>query len=242
VVIRPTGHPHGRHNRRFDDNRAHVDIIHAVDDEDLQITLTGGDVEMTTNVKLLVLALAVALIQSECRAGSLTWDFSYTISNGTDTSSVSMGTLTTTSVTNADGQYTITGISGTFSLNASSTPITGLLPPGSLGNNDNLLSPTSPHLTHLGVTYAIDPISGFGRQLDAVNTFTNNSTYVNALGVQGSSFVNEIDGNTVSEFHLSLSSVPEPSSAIVALSGAVVLGAAFGWSRHRRAQRQKAAA
>jgi hypothetical protein len=36
--------------------------------------------------------------------------------------------------------------------------------------------------------------------------------------------------------------IPEPSTAIIALSGAVAFGSYYGWSRHRRHQRRQAAA
>jgi hypothetical protein len=111
---------------------------------------------MTTIIKRLGLALAVALILPEFRAhADLTWDFSQTVSDGTDTSVVS-GTLTTTS-TPAGGPYTVTGIMGTWSFDAVSLTIQGLIAPGGLGGNDNMLSPVAPFLSNSGISFTVPP-------------------------------------------------------------------------------------
>ena len=71
------------------------------------------------------------------------WNWSYS-GGGSQGGS---GTFTTN---DGPGTYLITGITGT----AENSPITGLLAPGSLGDNDNLLLPTySPQLSPGGISF-----------------------------------------------------------------------------------------
>lgn len=90
---------------------------------------------------MLVSALAMAAAIAT-NADAQTFDFTV---GGPVTGS---GTFTTSD--NGDGSFTITDITGTFD----SMMITGLLPPGSLGDNDNLLLPNSdPQLTFNGFSF-----------------------------------------------------------------------------------------
>ena len=201
---------------------------------------------MTNNLKRLGLALAVALILPASRAyADLNWDFSYTVSDGTNTSGVSMGTLTTTS-TPAGGPYTVTGISGTFTFDNITESIAGLIVPNNFAQNDNLLSPTSPFVNQNGISFSVPIVTVEGNQIDAVNVFFNNDNtfYSVATGNNPSNSAEfSVVGTSVSTFQLTpvTSVVPEPSTAIVAVFGAVAF-LAYGWSRHRRAQLRQAAA
>jgi hypothetical protein len=79
------------------------------------------------------------------------------------------GTLTTTGLLN--GAYTVTGISGTWN----GYTITGLLPPGSYGDNDNLLFPAGPHLDDSGITFQVNAPGDDGS--GDVNVYYDGSGY-----------------------------------------------------------------
>ena len=73
------------------------------------------------------------------------------------------GMLTTAGL--SGGAYTVTGISGTWN----GYTITGLLPPGSYGNNDNLLFPAGPHLDDSGISFQVNAPGDDGN--GAVNVY-----------------------------------------------------------------------
>jgi hypothetical protein len=193
---------------------------------------------MTTNFKRLGLTVAVALLLPECCAhADLTWDFSYTVTSHSDSSSAS-GQLTTTS-TPTGGPYTVTGISGTFTYDNVSESITGLIPSNGFLGNDNQISPTAPFLDSSGISFAVPSFTDNGVQISDVEILfrPNLSLYETNIGSSASFY--SFLGGVVGEFHLApatAASVPEPSTAIVAAFGAVAL-LAYGWSRHRRGNR-----
>ena len=176
---------------------------------------------MTTTLKRLILALAMTLILPECPAfAGLIWDFSYTVSDGTNTSGAS-GTLTTTS-TPTGGPYTVTGISATWTYdNTVSEPISTLVALGGFDNNDNLLSPTSPFITGNGISFEVPTTTIAGDSINQINIYCSNE-YNQQLGNNGS-FELDVLGSSISEFTLTpATAVPEPSTAVLAAIGAVV--------------------
>jgi hypothetical protein len=91
-------------------------------------------------------------------SSALTWNWSYSGGGSIGGS----GTFTTT-----DGPepFTITGITGTVE----GSTITSLLPPDSLGGNDNLLSTSQPQLTFSGVSFEAN-----GEPWNLFENFSNN--------------------------------------------------------------------
>lgn len=109
-------------------------------------------------------------------------------------------TITTTDTTNAFGQYTITGVSGTRTLGATTRTIIALLPPGGYGGNDNLWNPSSPFLTS----------SGFSFQLSGnASTANINLYYDSAIGSYRE--VSTAGNNLVDSSLDAPEGVPEPS-------------------------------
>jgi hypothetical protein len=91
----------------------------------------------------LVSASVLLGLVSTAHATTLYYTYSYT-GNGI----ASAGILSTTD-TLVGGAYTITGIQGTRNI----SDITGLLPPGAFGANDNLLYPSGPFVDAPGFSY-----------------------------------------------------------------------------------------
>jgi hypothetical protein len=186
---------------------------------------------MTNNFKRLGLTMAVALLLPECCAhADLTWDFSYTVTARSVSTSAS-GELTTTS-TPTGGPYTVTGISGTFTFGTVSESITGLIPPNGFLGNDNQISPTAPFLDSSGISFAVPSFNDGGVQVSDVEILFRPtlSIYTSNIGTSGGFF--SVPGSVVSEFQLTpatAASVPEPSTAIVAVFGAVAF-LAYGWT------------
>jgi hypothetical protein len=195
---------------------------------------------MTHNLKRLALALAVALLLPEWRAhADLIWDFSYTVSNGSDTTGAS-GTLTTTS-TPSGGPYTVTGITGTWTFDTVTESITGVIAPGYFSGNNNLLSPSAPHVGVGGISFSVPSTTISGILITSVNIFYDDPfSYYTSLAADTRHL--RVDGTNTSLFSLtpaSTTAVPEPSNAIVAVCGAVAF-IAHGWFRRRDKRRQVA--
>lgn len=117
------------------------------------------------------------------------------------------GTFTTSSF-NGTG-YTITGITGT----RNGAAITGLLPPNSFSENDNLLSPSSPFVDFFGVSFTVAGAGDDG--LGDVNVFS----------VSDSSYSENSPNVGIGTFTISsvTNSVPEPGSLGLAAGGLFVL-------------------
>ena len=183
--------------------------------------------------------MAVALILPECRAhADLTWNFSYDIGPKRSNTTQASGTLTTLD-TPAGGPYTLTGITGTISFEGTAWTINGLINPGGFFQNDNSLSPTSPHLSEGGIAFSATP--------QGSSTATNFLVFYSGVYWQdslapGSNETDKLPGTFVSQFTLSpASAAPEPSSAVLASFGAIAF-IVHDRIRRRRAQRRHAAA
>src|ERR1700709_378640 len=83
------------------------------------------------------------------RAAPISFDFSYTGSGVT-----AEGELITNGIL-VGGFYTVTSITG----DRNGISITSLSMPGSLGGNDNLLSPSTPFVDNSGITYVAGGMS-----------------------------------------------------------------------------------
>jgi hypothetical protein len=119
-------------------------------------TLIQGSLYLRIAVLLGALLMSTLVTRAD-----LLWDWSYQTSESFTSGLffTGSGTLTTSS-TPSDGFYTVTGITGTWTLSPGDNPgptytITGLISPGgdgglnsSVGQNDNLLALGSPQLTN----------------------------------------------------------------------------------------------
>ena len=201
----------------------------------------GRDRAITTTVKRLGLALAVALILPECRVhADLTWDFSYDIGPKASNIAQASGTLTTTD-TPSGGPYTLTGITGTISYEATTWTITGLINPGGFFDNDNSLTPTSPYLSGNGLAFLATPQGS--STATSFLVFDDGGEYAQDSLTQVGTEVDKLFGRPPdNQFTLTpAAAVPEPSTAIVASLGAVAF-IAYGCTRRRRALRRQAVA
>jgi hypothetical protein len=116
--------------------------------------------------------------------------------------------------------------------------------PGRPGKNDNQISPTAPFLDSSGISFAVPSFTVGGVQISDVEILfrPSISIYTSNIGTSGGFF--SVPGSVVSEFQLTPvtpASVPEPSTAIVAVFGAAAL-VTYGWSRRRREERRQGAA
>lgn len=176
------------------------------------------------SVSLLVLPFALTVMGQNANAGTLLWDFSNTVSDGTNTS-VTTGTLTTLD-TLSGGAYYITGITGTWTHDGVTLTISGLNDTDFQGN-DNELFPTGLHLDNNGLSFNAGTVD--------VNLYvgTNSSQYDAFYEPSGYT-----PGLTTSEFTLTPASVPEPSSVLLMSVACVALYARL---RRSTAYRSRAA-
>jgi hypothetical protein len=133
----------------------------------------------------------------------LIFDWSY---SGDSAGNTGSGTLT---VTGATSPFTATDITGTY--DGSAIPAGGLLPPGSIGSNSNLVYVPAPFLDGQGISFSITG----GTQ---VNMFFGLS-----YGTLTDSNSNPTDGGTFT-LTPAAAAVPEPASLTLLAMGLAGLG------------------
>ncbi|MBC6430292.1 PEP-CTERM sorting domain-containing protein [Nostoc sp. HG1] len=177
-------------------------------------------------VKKLGIATASAVISITGVGASSTaqavqlFDFQYSFpsyeANGTGISA--SGTLTTTDLDPIKNNYTITGITGTRTIQGISETIIGILSPGTYGINDNLLNASTPMLSQNGFSYLV---SGSGEDRNG-----NVNVFYSSFNEGYSELSSDVD-------YGSFSVVPRPVPEPYTVSGSLVaLG--FGWWMKRK--------
>ncbi len=114
------------------------------------------------------MTFCIFLVIMPAHADEFNFTYSFLPAPGAPTPVSASGLLTTTPLDTSTNIFTITGISGTRLFEGVTQNITGLLPPGSYGDNDNVLFPQNPFLTGNGFSYTVD---GVGNSGSAVNVF-----------------------------------------------------------------------
>lgn len=162
-----------------------------------------------------VATVAIAALLAVAPASAATFDLTYRSDGSTFT-----GTLTTSATANAQGYYTITGLTGMRGSSVVSLLAAGAFP--SLGSaNDNLFSTTSPYFTSKGLSYSAggtyyNLYSGLGSVMECKGP---TAEYCDG---GGSNLVNSLRVTAA---------VPEPAAWAMMLVGFGMVGAA---SRYRR--------
>jgi hypothetical protein len=149
------------------------------------------------------LGLAAALTMgSAARAATVLYDFVFTGASNSNTGDFS-GQFTVDTATNR-----IVGITGAGARIGS---ITALLPPGSIGGNDNAFSPTAPYVTSSGVSFTTSALGDvnlyFGDFLSSYLTLVRPTP------------------NTLGSLSVTPASVPAPASAALLVAGLAGLAA-----------------
>jgi hypothetical protein len=191
----------------------------------------------STAIPLLILA-GMALTQTEVGAASITYSIvNYpTLQNGYTVS----GTITT----NGDTGTTLPGTDITswdISITKGTTTVVTLTPTDSF-NLSNAFDATTTSIT---VATPFDTVEFVG----PASLHEIDLSWTGLPGGGAVSYMAEDLSNNTNLWNASLfpvnspiATVPEPSSAVLASIGAVAAFLAYGWSRHRRAQRRQATA
>jgi hypothetical protein len=190
----------------------------------------------STSIPLLILA-GLALTPPEVGAGPITYSI-VDYSSITNPYTVS-GSITTNGATGTN--LPISDITGYDILVQSSTTHYEIKTQTSF-----ILGTFDATATSLTVATGMDEIA-ITDGTSAVNlTWRNLPATISYLGIKGTSTGDQElwfgDLPTLQSPVATVSAVPEPSSAALASIGAVVAFLAYGWSRHRRAQRRLEAA
>jgi hypothetical protein len=123
--------------------------------------------------------------------------------------------------------------------------IHGVTPPIELTESNSNITPFTFNATTSTITVGSGAIAIIGTTEDGQITWAGPST-IDASGsysaAQGNTVLWGASGFGANQAVATVSSVPEPSSAVLASIGAVVAFLALGWCRHRREQRRQAAA
>jgi hypothetical protein len=121
---------------------------------------------------------------------------------------------------------------------------TGISGPASFGTGGN-----SPQGTPSGSSVELD---GFGGAISVPSSYVSGTSLTMGATWTGQTFFSLGltpgtyvwtwgTGSDADSYTLQIGAVPEPSSAVLAVSGALALIAAYGWSRHRQTQRRQVA-
>jgi hypothetical protein len=131
------------------------------------------------------------------------------------------GTLTLGPFDSVNNDWTIIGITGNVTYNGVAGTITGLVGPGGLGGNDNLLYASSPYLDGNGVTFTCVSCAGGDDGAGNINLFYSTDPDPR---FNGHTTDNENVGFAPNGF-----SVPEPGSVALML-----IGVGSGWVMRKR--------
>jgi hypothetical protein len=168
-------------------------------------------------------AVLLSLTAFAFTASADLFDFSYDVfSASTGTHDTASGTLTAT-FNSVNNDYQVTAITGTSTAWGS---ITGLLPAGSLGDNDNLLFfPAQPYINGNGISFTVQGAGDDGNH--DVNVFSSFGVeYFEYLGAENAP-------GTFSVTPVASSTVPEPSVAALLLFVIAATGRGLWRSRRR---------
>ncbi|MFN6488230.1 MULTISPECIES: PEP-CTERM sorting domain-containing protein [unclassified Nostoc] len=165
-----------------------------------------------------ITGITVVSVSSAAQAVQL-FDFQYSFPSYEGNSTISAsGTLTTTDLDPIKNNYTITGITGTRTVQGISNQIIGLLSPGTYGINDNLLNASTPLLTKNGFSYLV---SGSGEDGNG-----NVNVFYSSFDEGYSELSSNVD-------YGSFSVIPRPVPEPYTLSGSL-LALGFGWWTKRK--------
>lgn len=171
-----------------------------------------------------IAALAAGLLAS---GGAQATVYDWTVDLPVFASSASItgsGTLTTQDTPTGVG-YLITSMTGTYG----AATITGLIPPGGLNRNDNLLFPVGPHFDLLGVSFSVSQDPG-ALEGGAVNLYFYRVGYTDTGITDYGSF-------TVTPVAPPPPPAPEPATWVLGFAGLMLTGAALRRRRDERSER-----
>ena len=181
------------------------------------------------SLALSIIWVGILELSGQVHADSLVWDWTYSTTSTGTAAYVGSGTLTTGTTPDSQGWYTITGISGDWSITSSGTTqnltITALAPPGQgvFDLNDNTIATSFPQLSDSGFSFADS-----AGNLDAIFLF-NTGNFGAATGDQSSISVQDNIGT------FTASVVPEPSPYAYALCNLLAVAGLLAWRRFSHA-------